>query len=118
MFIEMLYKTWPRSWRAAAALLVMLGALSAAYDALIPILMPGPDGILVVFQFIAGTILGLAAAGYFYYYQTVDDEPPGLHKHLETLNNAHVAEEQRKRIEGAKATPVFSSHHGEIKRPD
>lgn len=117
MFIDMILKTIPRSLRAGVALLVMLVALSAANNALAPLLVPGGDGIGTVLTFVFGFIIGLVAAGYFYYFQSIDGGEPGAHKPLETLNETHIADQRRQRIENAKAAPVFSSHDGEIKPP-
>ncbi len=114
MFIEMILKTIPRSLRAAIALIVMLFSLQQAFLALQVLILPGDDGAGPVVKFVVGFLIGTVAGGAFYYFQSIDDQPTGSHKSLETLNTYHEAEREEQRLRAAKATPVFSNHEGEI----
>ena len=100
MFIEMILKTIPRSLRAAVALIVMLSALWTVYNMLPAMLVMGEVSFGRVAGFGLGLIIGIAATILFYYFQSVDGEPEGPHKQLETLNKYYEAEQHARRQNG------------------
>jgi hypothetical protein len=112
MFIEMLLKTWPRNWRAAVALVVLLSCLSRGLTTVSALVMPGKDDVGSVILGLVALVVGLAAAVAFYYFQS-NGNSPQRYSELETLDKYHQAE----RYKHAKATPVFSSHEGAIGTP-
>ncbi len=114
MFIDMILKTIPRSIRAAIALVVMLISLQQAFTGLQALILPGDDGAGVLVEFLLELVMGILAGAAFYYFQAIDDQPAVQDKSLETLNNYHEAEREEQRLRAVKATPVFSSHDGEI----
>lgn len=110
MFIDMLIKTWPRSWRAAAALLALFVGTGILFDGLQALLLPDQPG--GGFKFFAGLAIALPAVIAFYHYQFMDGGGRTFNQ-LETLDKAYGAQLQEQRIRRSTATPVFSSHHGE-----
>ncbi len=115
MFIDMILKTIPRSLRAVVALIVMVVSIQQAFTALQTLLLPGSGSVGDVIRFTACLVFGVVAAGFFYYYQSLDSVSNGSHQSLETLNAYHEAKNREQRIAENRATPVFSSHDGEIK---
>lgn len=112
MFIDMILKTIPRSWRAAAALLVALACVQQVFTRLQSLLLSQGNAGLNGFVFIVALVLGVASTTAFYYFQSVDDRNVEVGS-LETLDKYHRAQAQKERIE-RPATAVFSSHQGEI----
>jgi hypothetical protein len=112
MFIEMILKTFPRSLRAAGALVVMVICLQQAFTALQSLLLPDQASAGAVIRFVVTLIVGVAAAIAFYYFQTIDSQPAKPHE-VEILNK-HYESQPHNQFKGT-ATPVFSSHDGEIK---
>lgn len=119
MFINMILKTIPRSPRAAVALLVSLVALWRGTNGLIPLLgvsgrVSGFDTFITVACLAIGTVAGVV----FYYFQAQDGERVAKpYDPLEVLNHAQETMAQHAHEEKLKhaATPVFSSHDGEVK---
>ncbi len=114
MFIEMILKTFPRSLRAAGALVVMVICLQQAFTSLQTLLLPDQVSGGAIVRFVVTLIIGVAAAIAFYYFQTVDGQTTKPHE-VEILNK-HYETQPHSQYKGT-ATPVFSSHDGEIK-PD
>ena len=117
MFIDVILKTIPRSLRAAAALVIMLICLQQGLTSLQVLVTTQNAAPYVAFKFGLALLVGIAAAVAFYYFQSIDGRPVARHKELETLNRYHEAERQQQKLASHTATPVFSSHEGEI-RPD
>jgi uncharacterized membrane protein YuzA (DUF378 family) len=118
MFIDMILKTFPRTWQAAVALVVMIVALQQAFMGLQAAVMPDSKlGVWGAIKLVVGLIVGLAAAVAFYYFQSqAEQKPAGSVDQLEMLNKYHEAQKKEEALRHT-ATPVFSSHHGEIKPP-
>ncbi len=110
MFIEMILKTFPRSLRAAGALVVMVICLQQAFTTLQTLLLPDQASGGAAIRFVITLVIGGAAALAFYYFQTIDSQPAKPHE-VEILNRHYESHNQHKGM----ATPVFSSHDGEIK---
>jgi hypothetical protein len=109
MFMDMLSKTIPRSWRAAIALLVTLLAFGRGLSAIQVLVVPDSDK-SGLFVSILALIIGIVAMIAFFYFQSIDGEPKKYNE-LETLNKYYQREQHKQAI----AKPVFSSHEGEIK---
>ncbi len=91
----------------------MLGCLWQAYTTLTRILLAESVSAGTIAGFVIVLIVGLAATVIFYYFQSADREKKNYNS-LETLNTYHEAEQREKKLKENKATPVFSSHGGEI----
>jgi hypothetical protein len=111
MFIEMLFKTLPHSKRAAVALVVMLVTLGRGLATLQALLVPGSqESVPSTVIGLAALVISLVAAGFFYYFQSVDGQTKKPHE-VEMLDHYYKSEQHKR----ATATPVFSSHEGEVK---
>ena len=115
MLIDMILKTWPRSLRAGVALVVMIVSLQQAFVGLQGLLLPDQGSSLVVIKFVVALIVGVTATIAFYYFQSVDDRSAKPHE-VEILHK-YQQSQPHDRYKGT-ATPVFSSHQGELKPDD
>lgn len=110
MFLELLLKSWPRSWRAAAALVALIVGGGLLLDGLQALVLPEDQTGGV--RFIIGLAIVIPATVCFYQWQFLDGESKP-YQGLETLNKHHEAKRREERIRSAAVTAVFSSHHGE-----
>jgi hypothetical protein len=111
MLLSWIVKTIPRSWRALAALLIMLGSVGVAFTALQELfLAAGASTGDVVLRLAIGLIVGLPATAVFYYFQTMDDYKRHSRHELEILNDYADAARRDRVYKESRATPAFTSH--------
>jgi hypothetical protein len=117
MFLNMLRHAIPRSWRAAVALVICLLFLSPGLSVLQYLVVPLSNSHISGWQVAKQLILlaiGACAGVAFYYFQGKDGAPKNKYSGLEVLNKAEEFRQQEERLKRT-ATPVFSSHEGEVK---
>lgn len=109
----------PRSFKAAVALVVMLAGLSAAFNAIGPLIM-GKGGTPDVIKLIGGLVAGIAAAVIFYPEQKREAKS---HEQIEveTLSRAGKEAKYREKVSGAQAwnmndTPAEPQEQSEKKQ--
>lgn len=111
MLLNFIMKFWPRSWRAGAALVVLVISTQQALTNLQQMVMHGMGGehnALVVAKFFIYLIVAIIATALFYYFQARDGEKPSEKYHpLETLNKYEESRRQQERIKQSQATPAY-----------
>jgi hypothetical protein len=96
MFIDMILKTIPRSWRAAVALVGLLLGSGVLLSALQQLVTPGAGAGAVV-KFLLGLVTTVPAAICFYYFQFKDSQARA-YSDLEVLNSAYKNEQAAKQV--------------------
>jgi len=91
MFLQMILKTIPRSFRAGVALVFLMILMGVGLSALKELATSKTADAWVAARAIGGLILGAVAGVFFYYYQA-RDEKPAEYNELETLSKYHEAE--------------------------
>lgn len=115
MLLSWIVKTIPRSPRAFLALLVMLGSVSLLFSSLTTLFAPtGANTTREALKFIVGLIIGVPATAVFYYFQHMDEAKNHSRRELEILNNYAEAEKRERIYKQSVATPVFTSHGGQV----
>ncbi len=115
----MLLKTFPRTWQAAVALVVMLAALQQAFIGLQVLVVPDMSlGVWGAIKLAGSLLIGVTAMVVFYHYQSIAaSKTAGVAHPLEVLNKGYETQLKDVALHHS-ATSVFSSRGGEIKPPE
>ena len=106
MFIEMLLKTIPRSFRAFLALVLTIIFMGVGLDSLRDLILLDTDSSWLVVKCIGGIILGFITTGFFFYYQSLDKTSKSYND-LETLNKYQQAEREKQKLKDVEITHAY-----------